>query len=59
MGESNLTTGGSKSLLDKGMEILKDPNSSKAAKAAAVGTIAIAGIAVVAKETLNVISQDK
>lgn len=59
MGNSNLTNGGSNSLLDKGMDIFKDPNSSKGAKAAAVGVITIGAIAYIGKKVLDIIAEDK
>lgn len=59
MGKSNLIKNGPTSLLDKGMDILKDPNAKKGSKAAAIGIVAIAGIATVAKAAIDVISQDK
>ncbi len=44
-------------LLEKGIDIMKDPNSSTAAKAGAVGIVAIGAIALVAKTTLDVIGK--
>ncbi len=44
-------------LLETGMVIMKDPNSSTAAKAGAVGIIAIGAIALVAKTTLDVMGK--
>ncbi len=40
-------------LLGKGLDIMKDPKSSTAAKAGAVGIVAIGAIALVAKATLD------
>lgn len=58
MGNSNLMNGPT-SFLDKGMDVLKDPNAKKGAKAAAVAIVATAAIASVAKAAIDVISQDK
>lgn len=44
-------------LLEKGMDIMKDPKSSTAAKAGAVGIVAIGAIALVAKTTLDVMGK--
>lgn len=44
-------------LLEKGIDIMKDPASSTAAKAGAVGIVAIGAIALVAKTTLDVIGK--
>ncbi len=40
-------------LLGKGLDIMKDPKSSTAAKAGAVGIVAIGAIALVAKATFD------
>lgn len=40
-------------LLEKGLDTMRDPNSSKAAKIGAVGLIAIGAIALVAKTTID------
>ncbi len=44
-------------LLGKGLDIMKDPKSSTAAKAGAVGIVAIGAIALVAKTTLDVMGK--
>ncbi len=44
-------------LLEKGIDIMKDPKSSTAAKAGAVGIVAIGAIALVAKTTLDVMGK--
>lgn len=43
--------------LEKGMDIMKDSESSTAAKAGAVGIVAIGAIALVAKTTLDVMGK--
>ena len=44
-------------LLEKGLVIMKDPKASTAAKAGAVGIVAIGAIALVAKTTLDVMGK--
>lgn len=44
-------------LLEKGIDIMKDPKSSTAAKAGAVGIVAIGAIALVANTTLDVMGK--
>lgn len=44
-------------LLGKGLDIMKDPKSSTAAKAGAVGIVAIGAIALVAKTALDVMGK--
>lgn len=59
MGNSNLTQKPANSLLEKGMDTLRDPKTSKGAKAGAVALVTIGAIAVVGKAAIDVISQDK
>ena len=44
-------------LLQKGIDIMKDPTSSTESKAGAIGIVAIAAIALVAKSALAVIGK--
>lgn len=46
---NDIQKNGSGGLLEKGIDIMKDPTSSTAAKAGAVGIVAIGAIALVAK----------
>lgn len=54
---NDIQKNGSGGLLEKGIDIMKDPTSSTAAKAGAVGIVAIGAIALVAKTTLDVIGK--
>ena len=54
MSDQNLpASNGPQILLNKGMDVMKDPNASKAAKVGAVGLVAVAAIAVVAMKTID------
>lgn len=59
MSNSELTKNTSTSLLDKGIDVMKDPNASKGAKAGAVGLVAIGAIAFVGSLAIKAIGQDK
>lgn len=54
---NDIQKNGSGGLLEKGLDIMKDPKSSTAAKAGAVGIVAIGAIALVAKTTLDVMGK--
>jgi len=59
MSNSELTNRESGGLLEKGLDVMRNPNSSKAAKAGAVALVSIASIGVIAKKTLDIIGNDK
>lgn len=59
MGNSDLTKSSSTSLIDKGIDTLKDPKTSKGAKAGAVALVAIGAVAFLGKAAIDVIGQDK
>lgn len=54
---SDIQKSSSGGLLGKGLDVMKDPNASLAAKAGAVGIVAIGAIALVAKTTLDVMGK--
>ena len=56
--ENNVTRTGASGLLEKGLDVLKDPKSSKGAKAGAVALVSVAAIGVIASKTLDIIKAD-
>ena len=59
MGNSDLIKTGSTSVIEKGMDVIKDPNASKSSKIAAVGMLAIGAIGTVAWATINAMKDNK
>lgn len=59
MGNKEISNRENQSLLGHGMDVIKDPNSSKGAKAAAVGIIAIGAITIIGKCVIDVLKNDK
>lgn len=57
MSNSQIPDKSSGSILEKGIDLLKDPNVSKAAKVGAVGIVAIGAITFLASETLTIMGK--
>lgn len=59
MSNSELTKNTSTSLLNKGIDVMKDPNAKIGAKDGAVAIVAIGAIAFVGSLAIKAIGQDK
>lgn len=58
MGNKEISNRENQSVLESGMEVIKDPNSGTGAKAAVVGLIAIGAITVITKAVIDVLGND-
>ena len=58
MGNKEISNRENQSVLESGMDVIKDPNSGPGAKAAVVGLIAIGAITVITKAVIDVLGND-
>lgn len=58
MGNKEISNRENQSVLESGMDVIKDPNSGPGAKAAAVGLIAIGVITLITTAVINVLGND-